>query len=114
MRLLEIAPPDYGREQAATLLTILNHIQSKVGSGVEVPLDRIVQLMNNAGYPFSYDTFVSLHNNSPNIANVVSNFNKHMVAIGKDEPDPGMNKGDQDSEATVDRMASHAAKKAIK
>ena len=114
MRLTEIAPPNYGREQAATLLTILNHIQSKVGGGVEVPLDRIVQLMNNAGYPFSYDTFTSLHNSSPNIANAVSNFNRHMVVIGKDEAEQGMAKGPGDSEATVDRMASHAAKKAIK
>jgi hypothetical protein len=112
MRLTEIAPPNYGREQAATLLTILNHIQSKVGNGVEVPFERINQLMNNAGYPFSFETFVSLYNTSPNIHNAIDNYNKRVVTIGQSEP--SMGDGKPDSDAVVDRMAKTAAKKAIK
>lgn len=110
MRLVEIAPPNYGREQAATLLTILNHIQNKVGNGTEVPFDRVVQLMGNAGYPFDYQTFTTLYNTVPSLNNIVTNHDAKTIAIGKTQPDTV---GPDDSGATVDRMAKHAAKTAV-
>lgn len=112
MRLVEIAP-EYNRSQAATLLTILDHIKSKVGNGVNVPMDRVVQLMNNAGYPFNYEMLVDLYNNSPNIHEIIANFNDKTITIGKDQT-PAPDDEDQDNKATVDQMAKHAAKRAMR
>ena len=112
MRLVEIAP-EYNRSQAATLLTILDHIKSKVGNGVNVPMDRVVQLMNNAGYPFNYEMLVDLYNNSTNIHEIIANFNDKTITIGKDQT-PAPDDEDQDNKATVDQMAKHAAKRAMR
>lgn len=111
MRLFEIAP-DFTRSRAGVLLTILQHLSSKVGKGAKIPLSSIVSLMNNIGYSFNYDDFKDLYDNVPAIKNLVGNFDQKEITLGV-EPDIDT-KREPNSDKTVDRMAKKATNKALK
>ena len=106
MRLFEIAP-DYTKSQLGVLKTILYHIQSKLPGGTEVPFTRVIDLMNNAGYPFSYEEFKDLYDKDPSISKVVTDHSEQTITVGK-----GSSKetGDIDVDARVDSMAKSAMK----
>lgn len=110
MRLFEIAP-DFSRSPAGVLMTILQHLDSKLGDGAVIPFDRVVKLMNNLGLSLSFKDFEEIYNNVPAIANIVGNYNEKTITLGKEtdiSPDDGL-----DSEIAVDQMAKSATKQAM-
>lgn len=108
MRLIEVAP-NFVQSQTGTFLTILRHLEDRLGKGIKVPLPKIVKLMNNVGYSFSYDDLKDLYDRNPNIAELISNFNEKEVTIGK--ADDSVSSDEPDSSQMVDKMAKSAAKK---
>lgn len=110
MRLFEIAP-DFTRSQAGVLMTILQHLDSKIGDGAEIPFASVSQLMNNLGYTLSFKDFQDIYNNVPAIANLISNFNEKTITLGKETLDT--NDPSQDSDQVVDRMAKSATRSAM-
>jgi hypothetical protein len=111
MRLFEIAP-DFSRSQAGVLMTILQHLDSKVPAGTTVPFERITALMNNAGQPFSYDIFKDLLEKNPNLGNVISKHSSDSITLGKPEQEEPA-QGAADPEQRVDQMAKSATKDAM-
>ena len=107
MKLLEIAP-NFVMGQTGTLMTILQHLESKLGRGAKIPLNAVANLMRNVGYSMSYDDFKNMYDSDENLKNVVGNFNQNEITLGKaDDIGDGEEAGD---EQTVDQMAQTAAK----
>ena len=110
MRLFEIAP-DFTKSQAGVLMTILQHLDSKIGDGVKVPFASISKLMNNLGYTLTYKEFQDLHQNVSSIAGLVTDYDEQSITIGaKPEPEQSQQ---QDSELAVDKMAKSATRSAM-
>ena len=110
MKLLEVAP-DFVKSQAGILMTILQHLESKTKPGTKIPMQNVIQLMNNAGYSFNFDEFISLYNNSQNLRELISNYNETSVTVGKEaDPIPQADQQSADTN-TVDQMAKRAANK---
>lgn len=110
MRLVEIAP-DFTRSSAGVLMTILQHLDSKIGDGAVIPFNSVAELMNNLGYRLTYKDFAEIYNNVPAIANLVSNYNEKTITLGKEadvSPGDGI-----DSEIAVDQMAKSATRQAM-
>jgi hypothetical protein len=111
MRLYEIAP-DFTRSQAGVLMTILQHLDSKVPSGTKVPFDRIIGLMNNAGYPFNYKEFKDLLARNANLSKNIAAHSSDSITLGQpDQEEPAQ--GAADPEQRVDQMAKSATKDAM-
>ena len=111
MRLVEIAP-DFSRSQAGVLMTILQHLDTKLPPGTDIPFDRVVSLMNNAGHPFSYEIFKDLLEKNPKLGNIVSKHTSTSVTLGEpeaEEQEPGAG----DPEKRVDQMAKSATQDAM-
>jgi len=110
MKLLEIAP-NFVMGQNGTLMTILQHLQSKLGKGSQVPISAVSNLMRNVGYGMTYDDFKKMYDANPDLQNLVGNFNQDTITIGKTDDDMT---GDQEGgEDTVDQMAQTAAQNNI-
>jgi hypothetical protein len=110
MKLLEIAP-NFIMGQNGTLMTILQHLQSKLGKGAQVPISAVSNLMRNVGYGLTYDDFKKMYDSNPELQNLVGNFNQDTITIGKsDDEMPGDQEGGED---TVDQMAQTAAQNNI-
>ena len=108
MKLLEIAP-NFVMGQVGTLMTILQHLESKMGKGNKVPMDAVSNLMRNVGYSFTYDDFKQMYDSNPNLQAIVGNFNMNDITIGPADDD--ITAGDSDAgPETVDQMAKSAAK----
>ena len=105
MRLFEIAP-DFSRSQAGVLMTIVQHLDSKVPAGTQVPFERITALMNNAGYPFSYEIFKDLLEKNPKLSDVIQKHDSSSITIGA--PEAEEEPGAADPEKRVDQMAKSA------
>lgn len=110
MRLFEIAP-DFSRSQAGVLMTIVQHLDSKVPAGTQVPFERITALMNNAGYPFSYEIFKDLLEKNPKLSDVIQQHDSSSITIG--EPEAEEEPGAADPEQRVDQMAKSATQDAM-
>ena len=110
MRLFEIAP-DFSRSQAGVLMTIVQHLDSKVPAGTQVPFERITALMNNAGYPFSYEIFKDLLEKNPKLSDVIQQHDSSSITIG--EPEEEEEPGAADPEQRVDQMAKSATQDAM-
>jgi hypothetical protein len=114
MKLLEITP-DFVRSQTGTLLTILQHLEATLGQGdsgvmtAKVPMDKVLSLMQNAGYGFNYGTFVQLYDQEPRIQALISNYNEQEITIGR-AAEITSNDQSIDPTAKVDQMAQAAAK----
>lgn len=114
MKLTEIAP-DFVRSQTGTLLTILQHLAATLGQGDEgvksakVPMNSVINLMNNAGYSFNYGDFLQIYEVEPRIKGLVSNFNQQEITVGK-EPEFVSHDQSVDTNKVVDQMAKSAAK----
>jgi hypothetical protein len=111
MKLLEVAP-DFVKSQAGVLMTILQYLESKIKAGTQIPMTNITKLMNNAGYSFNYDNLQELIQSTPAIENMISDYNKDHIVLGKEsvadkEPDQS---DIEKQNATVDKMASKAAR----
>jgi hypothetical protein len=93
-------------------MTILQHLSNTTGEGTKVPMASVAQLMNNTGYPFGYDEFKALHDSTPSIANLVSNFDKNSITLGSESDDTESDDlgGDvsPDQDAASDTVASMA------
>jgi hypothetical protein len=115
MRLLEVAP-DFVRSETGTLLTILQHVLNRHGTGVKVPFQSVIGLMNNAGYSFSYDDFKSIYDSTPSVKNIIATFSETELTL-KDADDADVAAtGDMGADAEkksniVDKMAKSAASK---
>lgn len=109
MRISEIAPRHY-ENVAGVLMTVLQHIDSKVNDGTEIPFDSVVSIMGNLGYPFDYKTFKDVYDNVPEIGNIVSNHNEKTLTIGS-EPEIAVDS--KDTGNAVDAMAKSATKAAM-
>jgi hypothetical protein len=111
MKLLEVAP-DFMKSQAGTLMTILQYLESKTKTGVQVPIANIAKLMNNAGYSFSYGALDELINSNPNLRDMISDYNQEHIVLGKESvADKEPDESDIEKQtATVDNMASKASK----
>jgi hypothetical protein len=111
MKLLEVAP-DFIKSQTGVLMTILQYLESKTKPGVKIPLDNISKLMNNAGYSFSGDNLEELISASPALGELISDYNKHYVVIGKEsiaQKEPSQQDTEKSAD-TVDKMAKNASK----
>jgi hypothetical protein len=109
MKLLEIAP-NFTMSQTGTLMTILQHLESKLGKGVKVPFNAISNLLHNVGYSMSFDEFMSLYNSNEQIQKLVSGTpNKDQITIGQSVTDI-QGDGEANGDAKVDAMAKSAAK----
>ena len=84
MKLLEVAP-DFVRSEVGTLMTILQMLQNKVEPGAKVPTQNIVNLMNNAGYPFNWRAIEGLKEKYPAIRDLISNADEDYITIGGEE-----------------------------
>ena len=74
-------------------------------------MQNVIQLMNNAGYSFNFEDFISLYNNSQNLRELISNYNETSVTVGKEaDPIPQADQQSADTN-TVDQMAKRAANK---
>lgn len=92
-------------------MTILQHLESKTKPGTRIPMQNVIQLMNNAGYSFNFEEFISLYNNSPNLRELISNYDDSSVTVGK-AAEPVSQADQQSADAnTVDQMAKRAANK---
>jgi hypothetical protein len=110
MKLLEVAP-DFVKSQAGILMTILQHLESKTKPGVKIPMQNIIKLMNNAGYSFNFQDFISLYNNSQNLRELISNYDETSLTVGK-SAEPVKPADQQSADAnTVDQMAKRATNK---
>jgi hypothetical protein len=109
MKLLEVAP-DFVKSQAGILMTVLQHLEGKTEPGTKVPMSSISQIMLNMGYGFNFDDFKSLYDSSPALQELVSDFNRESITIGRDNNDIVGPEPDAEKQAsTVDQMASRAA-----
>lgn len=99
------------KSQVGVLMTILQHLSNTTSPGTQVPMASLTQLMTNVGYPFGYDEFKAMHDSTPAIANMVSNFSKDSITLGSEDEDNGDddldNLGPDPDEAT-DTVASMA------
>ena len=84
MKLLEVAP-DFVRSEVGTLMTILQMLQNKVEPGAKVPTQNLVNLMNNAGYPFNWRAIEGLKEKYPAIAELISNADEDYITIGGEQ-----------------------------
>jgi len=108
MRISEIAPQNH-ENIAGVLMTVLQHLDSKLGDGTEIPFDSVVQIMSNMGFSIDYKSFLDLYDNVPELANIISNHNERSLTIGSEpEIDPS-----QDTGNAVDSMAKSATKQAM-
>ena len=107
MRLLEIAP-NFVMNQTATLMTILQHLKSKMGTGTKVPISAVSNLMRNVGYNFNYDNLKQMYDSNPALQKVISNFNQEEMTIG-DDGDDMTGQQEVDGDKKVDQMAQSAA-----
>lgn len=109
MKLLEIAP-NFVMGQTGTLMTILQHLESKMGKGVKVPFQPIANLMRNVGYNLTFDDFMSMYNNDENLQELITGTpSENEITIGQDPADI-QGKGEVDGDAKVNKMAKSAAK----
>jgi hypothetical protein len=109
MKLLEVAP-DFVKSQAGILMTILQHLEGKTQPGTKVPISSIAQLMFNMGYSFNFEDFKDLYDSSPALQELVTDFNRDSLTIGKDSSEEVGPAPDAEKQAnTVDQMASRAA-----
>jgi hypothetical protein len=114
MKLLEVEP-NFIMGQSGTLMTILQHLESKMGKGTKVPIVAISNLMRNVGYNLTYDEFKTMFDSDPNIQKLVSNFNQDEITIGPSAEDELADQGasQEGGAATVDQMAQTAAQNNI-
>jgi hypothetical protein len=96
MKLLEVAP-DFLRSQVGTLMTILQYLQSKTEPGTKIPIQNITNLMNNAGYSFNADALEGLKNKFPALDELIGNFDKNFITLGKSEESEIENEPDDNS-----------------
>lgn len=109
MRLTEVAP-NFFMSQAGTLMTILKHIESKMGKGASVPFQPISNFMRNVGFSLTFDDFMELYNNDENLQKMISGVpSENHITIGSDVPDM-QGDGEENADAMVDKMAQGAAK----
>jgi hypothetical protein len=86
-------------------------MDSKLGSGTEIPMDDVIRMMNKTGFAFSYEDFKDLYDKSPQLQALVGDHSERSVTVGQQEPDLG--DGEPDSAEVVDQIASKAASAAI-
>jgi hypothetical protein len=109
MKLLEIAP-NFVMGQTGTLMTILQHLESKMGKGAKVPFQPIANLMRNVGYNLTFDDFMSMYNNDENLQKLVTGTpSENEITIGQNPTDI-QGQGEVDGDAKVAQMAQNAAK----
>ena len=109
MRLTEVAP-NFIMSEVGTLMTILKHIESKMGKGASVPFQPIANFMRNVGYSLTFDDFMQLYNNDENLQKLVTGVpSENEITINSDVPDI-QGDGEENADATVDQMAQGAAK----
>ena len=138
MKLLEVAP-DFVRSQVGVLMTILQFLQNKTKTGTKIPTQNVVNLMNNAGYPFDWRAIEGLKEKYPALDNLIGSVDENFITLGKEEepemPPPDENQdmdqsgaapmpepvpsepapvdlgnGRNPERATVDKMAARAAR----
>jgi hypothetical protein len=109
MKLLEVEP-NFVMSQAGTIMTILQHLKSKMGDGTKVPFSAISNLMRNVGYSMTFPEFMSMYNNNENIQKLVSGTpSENEITIGQSVTDV-QGDGEVDGDAKVNQMAQSAAK----
>ena len=110
MRLTEVAP-NFVMSEVGTLMTILKHIEGKMGKGTSVPFQPIANFMRNVGYNLTFDDFMQLYNNDENLQKLISGVpSENEITINSDVPDI-QGDGEENADAMVDKMAQTAAKK---
>ena len=109
MKLLEIAP-NFVMGQTGTLMTILQHLESKMGKGVNVPFHAIANLMRNVGFNITFDDFMNIYNTTDSIQKLVSGTpSETQITVGQSVADV-QGDGEVDGDAKVNQMAQSAAK----
>jgi hypothetical protein len=109
MKLLEIAP-NFVMSQAGTLMTILQHLESKMGKGANVPFHAISNLMRNVGYSMTFDDFMNIYNTNDHVQKLVSGTpSQDQITLGQTVTDV-QGDGEEAGDAKVDAMAKSAAK----
>lgn len=114
MRLVEIAP-NFVRSQTGTLMTILQHLEDKVGKGTTVPFSAISNLMHNVGYIFTYDDLKVMHAADLRIQALITDFDQEEITIGKAEELPSedddlLDAGEPQADKIVNKLSKKAAK----
>jgi hypothetical protein len=108
MKLLEIAP-NFVMGQAGTLMTVLQHIENKLGKGAKVPFQPIANFMRNVGFAMTFDEFMSMYNNDPRIQKLISGTpSDNEIIIGEPVTDV-QGDGEENGDAKVNQMAQSAA-----
>jgi len=109
MRLFEIQGQlrgNFRKSEIATLMTILNHLDSKIANGTQVPFDSIAELMHNVGYNFTFNDFMELYHQAPAIKNLVTGTpTEQGLTLGRLTP---ADQDDQQKQNRVDQMAKTA------
>ena len=109
MRLTEVAP-NFVMSEVGTLMTILKHIESKMGKGTSVPFQPIANFMRNVGYSITFDDFMSLYNDNENLQKLITGVpSENHITINSDVADI-QGDGEENADAMVDKMAQGAAK----
>ena len=109
MRLLEIAP-NFTMTQNGTLMTILQHLESKLGKGTNVPFHAVANLMRNVGYNLTFDDFMDIYNSDQNIQKLITGTpSETQITIGQSVADV-QGDGEVDGDKKVNAMAKSAAK----
>ena len=95
--------------EVGTLMTILNHLQSRMGKGTKVPFHAIANLMRNVGYAITFDEFMSLYNQNDQVQKMISGTpSENEITIGQSVADV-QGDGEEAGDAKVDQMAQKAA-----
>ena len=84
MKLLEVAP-DFVRSQVGVLMTILQFLSNKTKPGAKIPTPNVVNLMNNAGYPFDWRAIEGLKEKYPALDELIGSVDEKFISLGKEE-----------------------------
>jgi hypothetical protein len=109
MKLLEIST-NFIMSEVGTIMTILKHLESRMGKGVKVPFHSIARLLSNVGYSMTFDDFMSVYNQNEQLQKMISGTpSENEITIGQDVADV-QGDGEVAGDAKVDAMAKSAAK----
>jgi hypothetical protein len=110
MRLREFAS-EVNRDEAAALMTVLQHFAANKGPAADISFKEISSAMNQAGFNFNYEMFTNLVTDAPSINNMISTYDQNRIKLGPKQPDANSPEAGKNM---VDRMASKAAGSALK
>jgi len=112
MRLYQIEDKDPVAEKKGALLSLLSMFSAKAesaGKNVQVPMDRLAELMQNLGFNIGYDEFDKIMQQDPNLNDVVQDYNQEYITLGSSTANKAPAQDPEKARNTVKKMAKRAA-----